>query len=286
MKKALIATFSQAGATTKIADAIAKGLSASEWEITFYNMAEGQPVDLQAYDIIGIGSPTYFFQPPFLVKEFVKQLADIKDKASFVFVLYGTHPGKCGNWIREELKHKGTHDLGYFKSTGADYWHGYIKRGVMFSPDSPSPEDLSSAEIFGENIALRFATKDLAAEPYDGTTPFVYQIERMAVGQPFVKALYTKAFRADENCTNCGICIQKCPTNNIIEQSDKKLNWGSDCLFCATCELSCPQNAIHSAFNWSIFSPFMSYNIAKSKKKGIPFNIVKHDKGKISTAIS
>ena len=30
--------------------------------------------ELDNYDIIGIGSPTYFFRPPFIVMDFVKNL--------------------------------------------------------------------------------------------------------------------------------------------------------------------------------------------------------------------
>jgi len=280
MQKVLIATFSQAGSTTKIAESLAQGFSSSEWEITYLNIAQDKLPNIEDFDVVGIGTPTYFFQPPFLVKEFVRNLNGLTNKSTFVFVLYGTHPGKCGNWMRRELKKKGSKDLGYFKSTGADYWHGYIKRGVMFSPDAPTTAELSAAEVFGKKLAVRFKDKEFGTDPFDGTTPLMYQIERMAVAQPFVKAIYTKAFRADENCVNCGICIKKCPTNNITERDDKKLIWGADCLFCASCELSCPENAIHSAFNWSVFTPFMNYNISKSKNIGIPFKAVKHNRGK------
>ena len=280
MTKVLIATFSQTGSTKKIADQIAKGLNSSNCEITHFRISENNLPNLEEYDIIGIGTPTYFFRPPFVVKDFAQNLKGLENKSSFVFILHGTHQGDCGNWIRRKLKTKGSKDLGYFRSFGIDYWLGYIKRGVMFSPDSPTEAELSSAEKFGGKIVKRFTDQNPNVEPFDPSTPLMYGIERMLVARPFAKLMYSKTFRADNNCDNCGICIKKCPINNITEMNNGKLKWHSNCLLCATCELSCPKDAIHSAFDWIIFAPFMYYNIRKSKNKQIPYANVKHSDGK------
>ena len=280
MTKVIIATFSQEGSTKKIAEQIAKGLASSDWEITHCNIAEKNLPDTADYDIIGIGTPTYFFSPPFIVKDFVNNLQNLQGKSSFVFVLHGTHRGDCGNWIRRKLKSKGTKDLGYSTSYGADYWLGYIKRGVMFSPESPTETELSAAEKFGEKLSTRFAEQNPELDPYDPSTPFMYGLERMLVARPFAKLMYSKTFGANKNCDNCGICIQKCPVQNITEKSNGKPKWHSNCMLCATCELCCPKDAVHSAFDWLIFAPFMSYNIRASKKKNIPFVNVEHREGK------
>lgn len=279
MAKVLIAAFSQTGSTKKIADQIAKGLNSSNCEVTHLRISGDNLPNLEEYDIIGIGTPTYFFRPPFIVKDFVHNLKGLQNKSSFVFILCGTHQGDCANWIRRKLKNKGSKDLGYFRSYGVDYWMGYIKRGVMFSPDSPTKAELSSAEDFGNKIALRFSKQNQNVESYDPSTPMMYGMERMLVARPFAKLIYSKTFRVDKNCDNCGVCIEKCPINNISENSTGKLKWHSECLLCMTCELSCPKDAIHSAFDWMIFAPFMIYNIRKSKKKQIPFAKVVHSGG-------
>jgi flavodoxin/NAD-dependent dihydropyrimidine dehydrogenase PreA subunit len=280
MKKVLIATFSQAGSTKKIADQIAKGLSSSDWEIDYFNISEKQVPYTDEYDVIGIGTPTYFFNPPFIVKDFVNNLRNLQDKSSFVFVLHGTHRGDCGNWIRRKLKSKGTKDIGYFTSYGADYWLGYIKRGVMFSPESPTESELAAAEKFGEKVAAAFTEQNPEVDPFDPSTPIMYGLERMLVARPFAKLMYSKTFSADKNCDNCGICIQECPVQNITEKSNGKPKWHSNCMLCATCELSCPKDAVHSAFDWFIFAPFMNYNIRASKNKNIPYANVEHAGGK------
>jgi flavodoxin/NAD-dependent dihydropyrimidine dehydrogenase PreA subunit len=280
MTKVLIATFSQTGSTKKIADQIAKGLSSSNLDVTHLEITQDSSPDLKEYDIIGIGTPTYFFRPPFIITDFIKNLKGLEQKASFVFILQGTDQGSCGNWIRKELFKKGSRDLGYFRSYGADYWIGYIKRGIMFSPDSPTDQELSEAESFGKTIAIRFEDHSQQIEKFDPPTHFIYGIEQFFVARPFAKTMYGKTFYTDKNCDNCGICIKKCPVDNILKNKKGKLSWNTKCMLCAACELSCPKDAIHSALDWIIFSPFMYYNIARSKTKKVPFANVTHKNGK------
>lgn len=279
MSKVLIASFSQTGSTKKIADLIAAGLNSSKCEITHFAISGNEIPDVKEYDIIGIGSPTYFFRPPFVVMDFVKNLERIKNKSTFVFVSYGTHLGECGNWIRRKLNSKGAKDLGYFKSFGKDYWLGYVKRGVMFSPESPTENELASAVKFGQELIARYSESKRLVEAFDPPTPAMYGLERMLVARPFAKLMYSKTFRADKNCDACGVCIQKCPINNISEKENGHPKWHSNCLLCMTCELTCPKDAVHSAFDWAIFAPFMNYNIKKSKKKQVPYARVTHTAG-------
>ncbi|HLP35118.1 MAG TPA: EFR1 family ferrodoxin [Amoebophilaceae bacterium] len=270
--------FLSTGLPKKIADQITLGLKSSDFDVTNISIFDNKVIDLTQYDIVGIGSPTYFFRPPFLMMDFVRNLKGLENKSFFVFILYGTIQGDSGNWIRKELINKGAKDLGYFKTYGPDYWLGYIKRGFMFSNLSPTVQELQSAEIFGKTISIRFTDKSRKTEIFDPSAPFMYRLEKFLVSRPFAKNIYSKTFRVNKNCDNCGICVKKCPISNI-SQDDGKLKWRSNCLLCATCELSCPKDAIHCAFDWVIFSPFMAYNINHAKRK-IPFVNVTHKNGK------
>ena len=80
MTKVLIATFSQNGSTKKIADQIAQGLVSSNCVVTQISITENQVPDLKEYDIIGIGTPTYFFRPPFIIMDFVRNLQRLENK--------------------------------------------------------------------------------------------------------------------------------------------------------------------------------------------------------------
>jgi flavodoxin/NAD-dependent dihydropyrimidine dehydrogenase PreA subunit len=280
MIKALIATFSQTGSTEKVSEQIAKGLRSAGWEIDHFSIGSNDVPDLKIYDVIGIGSPTYYYRPPFIVRDFIQSLKKLSQTSSFVFILYGTHLGNCGNWIRNQLNVRGSKDLGYFYCAGADYYMPYVKRRHLFSPDSPTEKELSSAEEFGKTVTKRFNEENPEIEPFDSSTPIMYGLERFFANRTFSRLLYSKVFRVDNNCNSCGICIKRCPTNNITEKGKGQPQWHSNCLLCATCELNCPKDAIHSAFDWFIFAPFMNYNINMAKKKSIPYVKVEHSSGK------
>lgn len=278
MTKVLIATFSQHGSTRKIAEQIGKGLTSSEFEVTHTPITRDGVPDISDYDIIGIGSPSYFFSPPFIVQDFIRQLKGLENKYSFVFITYGTIQGNAGNQILSKLQEKGTLNLGYYKSRGADYWMGYIRRGYLFSPDSPNVLELSTAENFGKIMAARYTDNILVPAKFDPPVPWMYRIEKMLVARPLAK-IYSKMFTADKNCNNCGICIKNCPVGNIT-QTNGKIDWHSDCILCMNCELSCPKDAIHSAFDMKIFAPFMNYNIKHAMNRNTPYLKVNHKNGR------
>ena len=274
MIKVLIATFSQSGATKKVAYRIANGLASEGCQVTHHKINGDRPPGLAGFDLIGIGTPTYFFTAPLLVKEFVNNLYGLESKSTFVFTTQGTHRGNCGNWLINKLRRKGAENLGYFHCFGADYWLGYLKRGTLFSPDSPDEVELAHSERFGKKLFFQLKKNQFDRGKPDKATPFIYSLERMVLTRPFIKYFYSQAFYADRKCTHCGECIRKCPVRNIAEKSNGKLKWETNCMMCCTCELCCPENAIHSAADWILFAPFMKYNIRSSKKKGIPFTKV------------
>jgi len=99
-----------------------------------YDITEGPLLEINSYDMIGIGSPTYIYRPPFSVIEFIKNLPNLDGLPFFTFVLYGTTPGRTGNVLRNLLTIKEAKEIGYAKFKGADYFVGYLQRGYLFSP--------------------------------------------------------------------------------------------------------------------------------------------------------
>ncbi len=47
-----------------------------------------------------------------------------------------------------------------------------------------------------------------------------------------------------EKCTRCGLCISKCPSDNIGQDGDGYPIWGKDCILCFRCINRCPEGAI------------------------------------------
>jgi flavodoxin/ferredoxin len=279
IRKALIATFSQTGSTIRIAEEIAKGMQSMGCEVDYHIINGKQLPETGNFDIIGIGTPAYIFRPPFIVSDFVNSLPDLKGKSFFVFTLHGTFPGDTGNYIRKKLRRKHARDVGHFLCHGPDYFIGYLKRGYLFSPDAPSNFEIGAAQRFGKIVMRRFESPIDETEKYDPPVNPIYAIERFTTNRLSSKFLY-RLFKVNARCNGCGICINACPTHNIVADHNHKPVWHNRCLLCATCEVKCPMDSITSVFDLGILSPFMNYNILMARHKKIPYALVRHTEGK------
>jgi flavodoxin/ferredoxin len=265
MSKCLIVYFSQGGTTARVAEQIAAGLRVAKHQVDLCNLKDERPPALDGYDLLGIGSPVYYYRPPFNVMDYVNRLPDLDGLPAFAFVLQGTYRGSAGNIIRRALARKGADEMGYFHCYGADYALFYLKAGYLFSPDHPTEEELAQAKVFGREVAARFAGKQYVRSKDDPPLPVVYRLERFLTNRWLARKVYSRLFRVDaESCTACGICVELCPTGNIAEGEDGRPVWGRDCLLCLTCEMKCPEDAIASPANWPLFHPFVTCNVRRA----------------------
>jgi flavodoxin/Fe-S-cluster-containing hydrogenase component 2 len=267
MSKSLIVYFSQSGTTARVAESITVGLRAAEWQVDLCNLKDEQPPEIGGYDLLGIGSPVYYYRPPFNVMDYVKNLPDLSERASFVFVLHGTYRGDTGTTIRRTLARKGAREVGYLHCRGADYYLGYLKQGYLFSPGSPTAEELAQAEVFGCEVAARVAGESYARPEEDRSPAAIYRLERFLASHWLVRQIYSRLFAVDtKQCSACGLCMKLCPTGNITKDTMQRPVWGRNCLLCLTCELKCPKGAITSPVSWPLFTPFMVYNVSHASR--------------------
>jgi Pyruvate/2-oxoacid:ferredoxin oxidoreductase delta subunit len=151
--------------------------------------------------------------------------------------------------------------LGYAHFRGAAQFLGYLKHGYQFSPAHPDSDAIAQAERFGGQLSARLAGMAGALPPHDPPPPFVYRVERFLTGRFFIRHLYSRLFRVDEEkCSRCTLCMKACPTRNVSEDHEGRRVWGRDCILCFACEMNCPREAISSRATWSMFWPFMVYN--------------------------
>jgi len=282
MAKSLIVYFSQGGTTAKVAESIATGLRREGYQVDLHSIKEEQQPDLSRYDLLGIGSPVYFFRPPFIVTDYLNSLPDLGGLPTFSFVLHGTYRFDTGKSIRRVLARKGAQNMGYFHCHGADFWLGYLKEGYLFSPDHPTPAELSLAEDFGSQVAGRVAGKPYSLTEEDRPPTLIYRLERFFMNRWFVKQVYSRMFNVDKkSCNACGLCMKMCPCNNISEDKDGYPVWGRNCILCLTCELKCPKDAITTPVSWPLIRPFMIYNVRHaSRDSSLDYVRVNHSKGR------
>ncbi len=261
MPKCLIVYFSQSGTTAQVAECIATGLRSEGYQVDLCNMNGQQPPDVGGYELLGIGSPVYYFRPPFNVMDYVNSLHDLEGIPAFVFVMHGAYRFDGGNPLRHTLSRKGACEAGYFHARGPDLFVGYLKEGYLFSPGHPTEEELAQSEAFGREVAACVGGKSYFRPEDDRPPSMIYRLERFATGRWFARQVYSRLFRVDKNrCTSCGVCMELCPAGNITEGRGRRPVWGHDCLLCLTCELKCPEEAITSVISWPLFRPFMIYN--------------------------
>lgn len=285
MPRALIAYFSQAGSTERVAEAIADGLQATGYETELHRIGRGAGRDPAGYDLIGIGSPVYYYRLPFIVSDYLRELPDLAGRPVFAFLLQGTHRFDAGNRLRKALARKGGREVGYLNCRGAAYYLGHLKEGYLFSPDSPAERDLAAAKAFGVEVARHVASGEYGRPPDEPPAPALYRLERLFLSRWLIENVYSRLFRVDPlKCTSCGGCIETCPTANLRKDAAGRPVWGRDCLFCMRCEMVCPEDAISSfisrpATRW-LNRPFLRYHVRHwTRDPSIEFVRVVHERG-------
>ena len=285
MPRAAIVYFSQNGTTAQVAGSIAAGLRDAGYGVVLSNLRDEPPPDVGSCDILGIGSPVYYYRLPFNVTDYLESLPPIEDKPVFYFLVHGSHAFDAVNSLRHFVARRGAIDVGYFHCYGEAYFLGHLREGYLFSPDHPSSHELERATAFGTDAARRAAEGRSASAKDEPRPPFVYRMERRMLDRWLVEQLYSRLFKVDpEKCTACGICLDICPTKNIRENEDGRPLWGRNCLYCLSCEMQCPEDAIRSAISRPItrmlIRPLLRYNVKNwARETGLDHVAVLHERG-------
>ncbi len=59
----------------------------------------------------------------------------------------------------------------------------------------------------------------------------------------YLLCVRAKPFLATEDCVGCGVCVQKCPMNNVRLKNGRPV-WGDSCTHCMACISYCPVEAV------------------------------------------
>ena len=248
--KALIVYFSQGGTNARVADAIATGIRKAGFEIDLWNLRSGRPPDVQGYQLLGVGSPVYYFHVPLNVQHYVRHLPTLDQIPAFVFIVHGSHRIDTANWLRRTLERKGAREVGYFHCRGEAHVLPLLREGYLFSPDRPSEDELVAARRFGEALAARVAGAPYVRPEFEPRPPMIYRLERLLANRWLMEHFYSRLFRVDPaKCTACGQCMHVCPTANITRDAHGLPQWDRRCLVCLSCEMTCPEEAITSALS-------------------------------------
>lgn len=280
MPNCLILYHSVTNTTARVAESIAEGLREAGYQTRLCNINKEACPDISNYDLIGFGTPVYFFQIPLNITDCIDNLPGLNNKRSFAFLLNGSYAWNAADFLKRSLKKRGAEIIGWFSAYGADYFIAYNRLGVLASPNHPTEEELNRAKLFGFEIGSGSSQDkwpSITRKP-----PLVYRIEQILCGRWFVRNIYQKLFYLKKKkCIKCDICYKNCPTGNISVGKSGYPQWGDKCILCFTCELRCPKEAV-KCLAWPMFAPFMRYNVnGILKDDSLEKSKVRHHKGRV-----
>lgn len=244
--KGLVVYYSATGNTKKVARAIHRGM-AEVIEADLRTLKEIDPKDVGLYDLIGIGSPIWYFRETANVRLFMYRMPDLSGKLGFVFCSHGTAPLGVFHSMVPMLKDKGLTVIGWGDWYGSVYQVLHAPK-PYFTDGHPDEIDLAEAEAFGREMAeraLRIASgeKDLIP-PIPRGREAEQPFQPHPIGEPFPGANPTRAIALGE-CLypECTTCEDICPVGAIDMTVDPP-RFDDSCYNCSLCNRTCPTGAI------------------------------------------
>ena len=201
-----------------------------------YTLTEGER--------IGFCFPTHGWQPPRIVREFIRQLHLPNASNHFCWALTtcGDNMGQAMNILNRELAKKGLKATTQFAVIMPE---SYVCLPFMYTDtDETVKRKINVAEVLIPHIRVCILSRSQGIiELKKGATPRLYSY---VIGGYFNKKMITdKKFMVDEDvCIKCGKCAKVCPVDNITGTPPEWQHNGR-CTSCLACYHYCPVHAIN-----------------------------------------
>lgn len=230
--KNVIYYFTGTGNNLQVAKKIAEALP----DCKLLSMGKGRHDRNEEYDYIGFVFPTYAFNLPRRVAQFLQDLQLEKSKNAYYFAVTG-----CGGAsgcalpvVAKILEKKGVklHFAEAFAMVS-----NYVAMYKMNNRNSEIQKISTDKipELVRKIIAKTQQPTGKVNEPLNIAT---------AVGQKLMFATKDKGFNVSAACSGCGTCAALCPVDNI-KMENKKPSFHHNCEQCMACVQWCPAQAIN-----------------------------------------
>lgn len=231
----MVLYFSGTGNSEYVAQRIAKAIGDDTINIA-NRIKTGEDSKIQSDKPYVIVAPTYAWQLPQLVRDWLLKASLTGNKDIFFVLTCGGSIGGAGHFVKKLADSLGMNYKGIAQVVMPD---NYI---VMFTaPDKKEAvEIIDKAETVIDNIA-----SDIAAGNMLETGAGIFKVLFTTfMNWGFYKQYVNdKKFVVKDSCTGCGLCAEKCPKNNIAIEGGRPV-WKGDCTHCMACICSCPSEAI------------------------------------------
>ncbi len=203
----------------------------------FPYLKENKPMALTSHRPWIFAAPTYGWQLPHVFRDLILK-AELRGSKDAYFVLTcGSGVGNAEQYLRKLCDQKGLNFKGLLPVVMPE---NYL---AMF----PVPDERAAAVLIKKaDRRVEQAVPKLAAGE---TLPPVKAGLGGKLMSGLVNAVFTRGvvtarpFYATTACVGCGLCVTKCPQNNIKLQAGRPV-WSAECIHCMACIAYCPAEAI------------------------------------------
>jgi len=230
----MIVYFSATGNCKYVAERIAAALDDTAVSI----VSSGKDISLSEGEEFGIVTPTYFWELPLPMREFLSEAVIRRSRKNYAFLVatYGTTPGCCGEDARRILKKRGFSLEASFSVKMPDTWT------PIFNLSNPAKvaEQNRKAENYIAKVISRIQEKEKGNHT-ECRMPYIFRF----VTDPMMNInRRTKNFHVGGSCIGCGLCAEKCPVQAIEIRNGKPVWVKERCALCLGCLHRCPEFAI------------------------------------------
>jgi len=235
IKKVWALSFSPTGTSKKIVDTIVTGISGVEQGSI--DVTQSEDITKKTFtseELVVIGVPVYAGRVAPLAVERLKNIKGSMTPAVLV-VLYGNREYEDALIELRDIAVSAS-----FVPVAAAAFigeHSFSSADEPIAAGRPDAADINTAISFSNKIMVKLKemrdTKNICIIDVPGTTPYKDGVGSIPV-TPHV----------DQNlCTNCGLCISKCPAGAISIEDHLSMDV-ERCIFCCACIKICPENAV------------------------------------------
>lgn len=195
---------------------------------------------------IGFCFPVHGWQPPHIVREFIRHMTIDRPEGHFCYALVtcGDSIGRTMEILNDDLKAKGLRAVSLFSLIMPE---SYVCLPFMYT-DTPERERMkidNATALLAHFIPTIVSRTAGEIHTVKGPTPWIFS---HVIGSYFNgRMISDKKFTVDTDlCIHCGKCRQACPTGDL-QMADGVPSWQHDgsCTCCLACYHHCPRHAIH-----------------------------------------